>query len=333
MKPSKQKLITALPDQSVLGRMVGPMTSDSAFLPRQSWSIEKCEHWFEQTMRAFSKSNSHNPFSEIAEAEYTIVPARQVAAGVNLDSGVIVLTDAYLDYLNLISHHAAVMQLVVQLSKKFQSSEKTQALDVLTKAETTVPELFTWLAYNHLSGKIRCGKLIARLSVGGVKEAIQARYANWVVYTLRHELGHLDIFHRGLTVENKKEEFYCDAFALKGWKDDIALLRFTRDVVLLFTYQWPIDMRLRIRRTHPASFDRARMIIDGMNINGAFDDLIGSMSEFWKDASVTTALPHDVRKDAVDSVSEQDVEQQSLDYVATMNEVFDLANFIGSGAS
>lgn len=295
--------------------------------------MEKCEHWFDQTMRAFSKSNSHNPFSGFADAEYTIVPARQVAAGVNLNSGVIVLTDAYLDYLNLISHHASAMQLIVQLSEKFQSSEKTEVLDVLTKAEATVPELFTWLAYNHLNGKIQCGKLIARLSVEDVKEAIQARYANWVVYTLRHELGHLDIFHRGITVESQKEEFYCDAFALKGWKDDIALLRFTRDVVLLFTYQWPIDMRLRTRRTHPASFDRARMIIDGMNINGAFDDLIGSMSEFWKDASMTTALPYDVRKDAVGSVCDQDVEQQSLDFVATMNDVFDLANFVGSGAS
>lgn len=322
-------MITALPGQSVLGRMVGPMTSDSAFLPRHSWSIEKCEFWFDQTMRAFSKSNSHDPFSEMAEAEYTIVHARQVAAGVNLDSGVIVLTDAYLDYLNLVSHHAAVMQLIVQLSDKLQSSEKTEALDVLKKAEATIPALFIWLAYNHLSGKIQCGKLIAQLSVGDVKEAIQARYANWVVYTLRHELGHLDIFHRGITIESQKEEFYCDAFALKGWKNDIALLRFTRDVVLLFTYQWPIDMRLRVRRTHPASFDRARMIIDGMNINAAFDDLIRSMSEFWREASATTGLPFDARKDAVGSVSDQDVEQQSLKYVTTMNEVFDLANFFG----
>ena len=243
------------------------------------------------------------------------------------------MTDAYLDYLNLISHHAAVMQLIVQLSEKLQASEETEALDVLKKAEATVPELFTWLAYNHLSGKIQCGQLTARLSVGDVKEAIQARYANWVVYTLRHELGHLDIFHRGITVASQKEEFYCDAFALKGWKNDIALLRFTRDVVLLFNYQWPIDMRLRVRRTHPASFDRARMIIDGMNINGAFDDLIESMSEFWNDASAATALPYDVRKDALTSVGDQEVAQQSLVYVATMNEVFDLANILDSGAT
>lgn len=324
-------MISELPDQSVLGKLVSPSTSDAAFEPTESWSKKKCELWFDQTMRTFSKQHRHDLFSKFSPVECTIVPARQVAAGIKLESGTVVMTDSYLDYLELISHHASIMQLIVQMSNGSKTGQSIQTLSLIRQAETTVPELFTWLACNHLSGNINCGELLSQLSVGNFEEEIRARSANWVVYTLLHELGHLDIFHRGINVESQKEEFYCDAFALKGWHDDKLLLRFTRDIVLLFTYQWPIDLRLRVSRTHPPTFERARMILDGMNVNGAFDDLIGSMSEFWRVARATATLPYDVRKDAVASVSDQDVAQKSLEYVSVINELIKLANTVEIG--
>lgn len=272
----------SLPLETVLGRMMHANAINDNSKPVNSWSTDQAYSWFRDVTSALAKQRGRTPLENYAKEKFSIVPTPQVAAGVKLESGVVILTTGYLDYLSFIATHVSAMQYLRKNWKKVKALDQGGGRELLSETLNTLTRFHVAISLGHLEGWLNCADILRTIETYNLKTEIYNRHSNWILFTLLHEIGHLDLFRRNISIAPEKEELYCDAFALKGWHADAPLIGYVGDVLVLFTYQWPIDLRYHGRNTHPPTFYRARMMLDTMNINGIFDKLKASLETgFW----------------------------------------------------
>ncbi len=283
MKAVFLQSVNEIPLDTILGRMVHSSNlANRALEPVDSWPGSKANNWIKKVMLALKKQRGRTPLENFKDTYFSIIPNQQIAAGVHLNSSIIVLTTGYLDYLFFIATHISATQAMRRIEKKIKTLNQKGLPDDLKDALKILTRIHISLGLGHIEGVLNCVDVLKCIQSLGHESEIFNRYSNWILFTLLHEIGHLDIYQRQISIPTTKEELYCDAFALKGWHADAPLIGYAGDVLALFTYQWPIDLRFHGQDTHPPTFLRAKMILDTLNVNGVFDELKSSLEhDFW----------------------------------------------------
>ena len=328
MKAVSLRAYSDLPLDTILGRMVHANDLNNAPTPIDSWSEKKASNWVKDVLLALKKQRGHNPLENFEEAQFAILPTQQVAAGIQLSSKIIALTTGYLDYLSLIATHISATQAMRRIEEQIKATGEGMQPKALANAQKTLTRLHIALGLGHLEGVMNCADVLSTIQPLGLQSEITNRYSNWILFTFLHELGHLDIYQREILIPSLKEELYCDAFSLKGWQSDKSLIGYVSDILVLFTYQWSIDLRYHGQKTHPPTFDRARMILDTMNIKGIFDDLTTSLEKyFWTKGDALIIRENEEKMNDIASLR-YEKEVICKQYSKAANLIFKLADFV-----
>ena len=310
MRPFEGELIQA-PLTGRAGRALLPAPPDIELAPALRWAPERELRLIAELDQALEHDYGAAPLGGLDRYRLAVLELAAPCARAMMRDGLILLTSGFVDLLRFMSAH-------VHLQRRFTLARRAWGEAALTAEQSQaeilnneIPMYYTAISSAFAEGRVEGGTFHQFVSALPRPEARRDAFRmqrGWLGFALLHEAGHYQWAARtgteppGAAPDERREEFFCDRFALGQMARPIAgagrdaperyrkFIGFIGAVLVFFTNRWLSDYAAAGNGTHPATFERTAHLIDVVNADGQWSELRQNLAGHWRSVETVAAM-------------------------------------------